>query len=84
MARFGSLTDARASFVLNEYGPTETTVWSLTARLDRDDVHLGRPLANTKLFVLGADGQPVPMGVPGELFIGGAGLARGYSTGGAV
>lgn len=63
----------------NLYGPTETTIWS-TAALIRPGkpVHIGRPLANTQLHILDPRGQPAPIGVPGELFIGGVGLARGY------
>jgi amino acid adenylation domain-containing protein len=61
------------------YGPTETTIWSSGAHLAAGEpVHLGRPIANTRLAVADDDGRPVPVGVPGELFIGGAGLARGY------
>ncbi|MGA5562223.1 amino acid adenylation domain-containing protein [Streptomyces platensis] len=66
--------------VHNLYGPTETTIWSTRAVLRRLDTvtGIGRPLANTSLFVTDAAGRPAPMGVPGELCIGGAGLARGY------
>jgi acyl-CoA synthetase (AMP-forming)/AMP-acid ligase II len=64
--------------VLNLYGPTETTVWSTTANVHGGAVVIGRPVANTKLYVLGRSGAPVPIGAPGELFIGGAGVARGY------
>ena len=66
--------------VQNLYGPTETTIWSTRAVLRRSDTvtGIGRPLANTGLFVTDAAGRTVPLGVPGELCIGGAGLAQGY------
>jgi amino acid adenylation domain-containing protein len=64
----------------NMYGPTETTVWStlerITAPVER--VLIGRPIDNTALYVLDAGLKPVPLGVPGELFIGGAGVTKGY------
>jgi amino acid adenylation domain-containing protein len=64
----------------NMYGPTETTIWSSAARVTRDDVaiSIGQPIANTQLYILDPHLQPVPMGVTGELHIGGLGLARGY------
>ncbi len=63
----------------NLYGPTETTVWSSGTEVRAGEpVHIGRPLANTQLHILDPRGQPAPIGVPGELFIGGDGLARGY------
>jgi non-ribosomal peptide synthetase component F len=54
------------------YGPTETTIWSTVADLsDGGEVTLGRPIANTQVYVLDADGVPVPPGAQGELWIGG-------------
>ncbi len=71
---------ARGGELWNMYGPTETTIWSSTARVAPDGapIHIGRPIANTRLYILDAQLQPVPIGVPGELHIGGMGLARGY------
>jgi len=61
------------------YGPTETTVWSTLDRVERGgDITVGRPIANTTCYVLGEDMQMKPVGVPGELWIGGAGVANGY------
>jgi amino acid adenylation domain-containing protein len=70
----------RSAAVWHMYGPTETTVWSSTLRLDADagGVPLGGPIRNTSFFVLDPHGQPTPIGVPGELHIGGDGLALGY------
>jgi amino acid adenylation domain-containing protein len=63
----------------NMYGPTETTVWSTAGRITSSaSVTVGRPIANTECFVLDPYGKPVPIGVLGELFIGGDGVARGY------
>jgi amino acid adenylation domain-containing protein len=64
--------------VWNMYGPTETTIWSSVARIDSEQVTIGRPIANTQMYVLDAHQQPVPIGVTGELWIGGEGVARGY------
>ncbi len=67
--------------VWNLYGPSEDTTYStaaLLARSGRGAPEIGRPLAGTRAYVLGRDGQPAPWGVPGELCLGGAGLARGY------
>jgi amino acid adenylation domain-containing protein len=70
----------RCKAVWNMYGPTETTIWSLLhkVRPDEDPVPIGRPLANTSVYVLDANDEPAPAGTAGELFIGGAGVARGY------
>ncbi len=66
----------------NEYGPTEATVWATVQRLDTGDadgpVPIGRPIADTRVHVLDPDRRLVPIGFPGELWIGGKGVARGY------
>jgi amino acid adenylation domain-containing protein len=66
--------------ILNMYGPTETTVWSTTYKVNGEEnrMSIGRPLANTQIYILDQQGEPVPIGVPGELHIGGAGVVRGY------
>jgi acyl carrier protein len=62
------------------YGPTETTIWSTTYRIDKVDgiVSIGRPIANTNILILDRQFQLVPIGAPGEIYIGGAGVVRGY------
>ncbi|MEX2579662.1 MAG: amino acid adenylation domain-containing protein [Verrucomicrobiales bacterium] len=64
----------------NLYGPTETTVWSTVEKIEEGDgaVTIGRPIANTEVYILDDHQAPVPQGFTGELWIGGDGLARGY------
>src|SRR5450830_1803363 len=65
----------------NLYGPSETTTYSNWVSMDREDgfaPHIGKPVGNTQFYLLDEHQQPVPLGVPGEIYIGGAGVARGY------
>src|SRR5690606_29035423 len=65
----------------NLYGPSEDTTystWALVPRGDEPLVTIGRPISNTQAYVLDPDLQPTPVGVPGELYLAGDGLARGY------
>ena len=66
--------------LINMYGPTETTVWSTCCLLTEIDkpISIGNPIANTQVYILDSNLQPVPVGVPGELHIGGLGVTRGY------
>jgi amino acid adenylation domain-containing protein len=68
--------------LFNEYGPTECTVWATVHRCEAEPggitVPIGKPIANTRIYLLDTDGAPVPVGVAGEIHIGGAGVARSY------
>ncbi len=70
----------RAGELWNLYGPTETTVWSTVERVERDgaQITIGGPIANTTVHILDPGGEPVPIGISGEIYIGGLGVARGY------
>ncbi|WP_247364753.1 amino acid adenylation domain-containing protein, partial [Ralstonia pseudosolanacearum] len=77
--RLFAQTQARRLY--NLYGPSETTTYSSWVCMDRQtgfQAHIGRPIANTQIYVLDAYRQPVPLGVTGEIYIGGIGVARGY------
>lgn len=74
---------ASSTRLINEYGPTETVVGCCTYEIGSseyagDDVPIGKPIANTQIYILDQHMQPVPIGVSGEIYIGGAGVARGY------
>ncbi|HEV3037470.1 MAG TPA: amino acid adenylation domain-containing protein [Candidatus Angelobacter sp.] len=68
--------------LFNEYGPTEATVWATVFRCGREgnysSLPIGRPVANTRTYIVDGDGRPVPVGVPGELWIGGDNVSHGY------
>ncbi len=69
----------RCAAVINLYGPTETTVWSTSSRVDGEGtIAIGSPLPGEKVWVVDRRGQACPPGVPGELWIGGQGVTRGY------
>ncbi|HEY5851481.1 MAG TPA: amino acid adenylation domain-containing protein [Lysobacter sp.] len=74
----------RCGSLWNVYGPTETTVWSTCARVvagpqgKAADIHIGRPIANTQVWILDPQGALCPLGVPGEIWIGGDGVTLGY------
>ena len=73
--------DTPVKQVCNLYGPTETTTYSTWLRMTREDgfaAHIGRPIANTRVYILDEKLNPVPVGTEGEIFIAGAGVARGY------
>lgn len=71
---------ARSGELWNMYGPTETTVWSTCWRVTdpRRGISIGRPIANTSIWILDPHQKPCPLGVPGEIHIGGVGLALDY------
>lgn len=70
----------RSDSLWNVYGPTETTIWSSIGlvTLSEEPVFIGSPIANTRIYLLDSYMQLVPVGIPGEIHIGGEGLARGY------
>lgn len=75
----GVLEDAVGGTVHNMYGPTEATVWATTSQVAADGpVSIGGPLANVRAYVVDRGTRPCPTGVPGELLLGGGGVARGY------
>jgi amino acid adenylation domain-containing protein len=74
-------THSPVQWVCNLYGPSETTTYSSWVEMRREsgfDATIGRPIANTQIYILNTHGKPVPIGVSGEIYIGGAGVARGY------
>ena len=77
LEEWGQQTSAR---FINMYGPTETTIWSTTHEMivGEERSRIGRPIANTQIYILNKERQLLPLGVTGEIYIGGAGVARGY------
>lgn len=74
-AKLKKLTNAK---LYNIYGPAETTVWSAFAAADEADMTIGKPIANTRIYILDEEMKPVPVGVGGEIFISGSGVGKGY------
>jgi amino acid adenylation domain-containing protein len=77
------LREGKPARVLHEYGPTEATVWCTLEEVEEvaegaPTVPIGRPIPNARAYVLDPAGEPLPVGVPGELCMGGAGVVRGY------
>lgn len=64
--------------IFNIYGPAETTVWSTNKKMGEDDITIGKPIANTQVYILDRHHQPLPVGVAGELCISGDGVGKGY------
>ncbi|MGE8414854.1 MAG: amino acid adenylation domain-containing protein [Pseudomonas sp.] len=70
---------AQGFTLVNNYGPTEATVVATSGTIEPGAaLHIGRPIANTRIYLLDEQRRPLPIGVPGELYVGGAGVARGY------
>ncbi len=75
LQKLKSKTDAR---IFNVYGPTETTVWSSISDLKSDVITIGKPLANTQIYILDRNLNLLPVGIPGDIYIAGEGLSSGY------
>jgi amino acid adenylation domain-containing protein/thioester reductase-like protein len=74
-----SLRKVTPAEIYNMYGPTETTIWSTVKRLTQTDlITIGKPIANTQVYILDRCGMPLPLGTAGEIYLAGDGVARGY------
>ncbi len=75
---YGELKQETDAEIFNIYGPAETTVWSTNAKVTSSDITIGRPIANTQVYILDSKQAPLPIGVAGELCISGEGVGKGY------
>ena len=73
-----SLRKVSDAIIYNLYGPTETTIWSTAGVINDEEIHVGRPIANTHIYILDQNGYEAPIGAFGQVFIGGSGLSKGY------
>lgn len=74
----GELKKYTGAEIYNIYGPAETTVWSALTVADENDITIGKPMANTRIYILDDDLKPVPAGIMGEICISGDGVGKGY------
>lgn len=77
---YDELVSQTSAKIFNIYGPAETTVWSAFKRAEASDISIGRPIANTRIYILDRRGRPVPIGIAGELCIAGDGVGKGYPS----
>ena len=77
-ALYNTLQKLSNPFIYNGYGPSETTIFSTLTRMENDKITIGRPLDNTIIYILDNNLNPVPIGIPGEIYISGDGVGKGY------
>ena len=78
MDLYNDLRNLSAAVIFNNYGPAETTVWSTIKEMDDEHITVGKPIANTQVYILDQQRRPLPIGIPGEICISGDGVGLGY------